>query len=59
MTEEQMETLAAWFSGEAKTKRLCRSDVYEQAENHGIEIDLNDCVRLFHFINERKEGQHA
>ena len=51
MNDNQMATLAAWLRSEPLHR------LTEYAESIGINIDANDGVRLFHFINLQKEQQ--
>jgi len=55
MTDAEMKALAAWYRREVKDTPLCRCDIYERAEDLGIEIDMNDCIKLFHCINDRED----
>ena len=61
MTNERLEALAVWYrERRCRVKPwLCINDLDAYAACVGIEIDLNDRVELFHYINKGKEGQHA
>jgi hypothetical protein len=51
MNDNQLATLAAWL----RSAPLARVIAYANAI--GIDVDEQDCIKLFHYVNEQKEQQ--
>lgn len=52
MNDNQLATLAAWLRSERAAQ------IIAYANSIGIDIDAQDCIELFHYINATKEQSY-
>ena len=53
VNDRQMAALAVWISSTARV-----DDVVAYANSIGIDLDDNDCVTLFHYINDERSNSY-